>query len=84
MIIISRLKMLHYGCRFLLDTKDYEGLCNLLGDYAKEGEINELKMILVVTQSLKNNDILNRMLVSIEDRYRLLYDIAMIKAKEKS
>ena len=63
---IEHLMDIHYAFKAVLDLKDYDEAAKMMMTYGEENDVNELKMILVITQSFKEHDILG------EPRKRLL------------
>ncbi len=55
---IESLMELHYVCRGYLDAKDYEGFATFIRKgLAMDSDINELKTILIISQSFKDHPI---------------------------
>lgn len=67
---IRELRNLHDKCQLLLSAKDYDGMIRLMENYMKVHifeitdadklmiEINELKIILIITKSFKEHDLI--------------------------
>ena len=80
---IIELKELHYKCREFLDKKDYEGLNEFLQKFTNEPvDINDLKMILVATQSkfVKENEHLK----NVRNQIQELFDNKMKLMNDKT
>ena len=63
---IDHLKNIHYGFKDALDEKNYDKVIEMMELYDEKNDVNELKTILVITQSFKEHEKLG------EPRKRLL------------
>lgn len=70
MYTIESLKELHYVCRGYLDAKDYEGFATFIRKgLTMETDINELKTILIISQSFKDHPIIGPPLNAVQEMF---------------
>jgi len=50
---IDHLKSIHYKCREYLGSENYIDFCNYLNTFTEESDINELKMLLVISKTFR-------------------------------
>jgi hypothetical protein len=79
---IEALKKLHYQCRDYLDNQEYGKLRKFLRLFVHEStDINILKMILIVTQSIKEHERLNIIIETIQNLFDKRFKILNRKLK---
>jgi hypothetical protein len=65
---IKHLMDLHYECRYYIENKPFEEFAIFLEGFLKpETDVNELRTILIITNSFKENEIIKEVIKKIED-----------------